>query len=131
MPAAHASDQEFLAIGHALVAEAVANKDLFLKHGMWDGAIDDLNQGLAAYDRARAEGNEGRAAHTGARAEIRSLCSELVAMVKQLEGMMVIRFRDDPNLRGAWESARNVPWPAPQPVEKKPAPTVPPKESAA
>ena len=44
---------------------------------------------------------------------MKALGVELIAMVKQLEGMVLIRFRQDPNLKGAWASARNVAWPAP------------------
>ena len=53
-------------------------------------------------------------------------------MVKQLEGMLLLRFREDPNLRGAWLSARNVAWPIPSPGDQTPpSPPVGPKEAAA
>jgi len=111
LPRAHGSEQEFRATARTIAAEIAANKELFLKHGMWEGAVDHLDSLLDRYDQAVADGHAGRAAHTGARAELKALGRELMAMVKQLEGMLLMKFRDDPNLKGAWASARNVAWP--------------------
>ena len=63
-------------MARTVAAVAAANRDLFLKHGMREGALEDLDRRLAEYDRIVAEGNAGRAAHTGARAEMKALSSE-------------------------------------------------------
>ena len=113
LPGGNINDARFRALAHTILAEATGNEALFLSHGMWAGAIAELTARLEEYDRASRDGHAGRAAHTGARAELKVLGVTLIAMVKQLEGMMLIRFRQDPNLKGAWASARNVAWPAP------------------
>ena len=113
LPGGSINEARFRALAHTILAEAKSNEALFLRHGMWAGAIAELTARLEEYDRASADGHAGRAAHTGARAELKVLGVTLIAMVKQLEGMMLIRFRQDPNLKGAWASARNVAWPAP------------------
>ena len=113
LPGGNINEARFRALAHTVLAEAKGNEALFLSHGMWAGAIAELTARLEDYDRASRDGHAGRAAHTGARAELKVLGVTLIAMVKQLEGMMVIRFRQDPNLKGAWASARNVAWPAP------------------
>ncbi len=117
MPRGRTTEAAFRCAARTVLAEAQANQDLLLKYGMWDGALDELTGRLAEYDRASFDGHSGRALHTGARAELSVLAKELLAMVKQLEGMMLIRFRQDPNLRGAWASARNVAWPKPAATE--------------
>ena len=35
-----------------------------------------------------------------------------MTMVQQLDGIVGYQFRDKPEILGAWESARNVAWPA-------------------
>ncbi len=42
------------------------------------------------------------------------LVSELMQMLGQLDGIMIDQLRNQPELQGAWASARNVAWPAPQ-----------------
>ncbi len=41
--------------------------------------------------------------------------------MNKAEGMMLIRFRQDPDLKGAWASAWNVAWPAPMVGESGPS----------
>ena len=107
------NEAEFRSLARTFLAEAQANEALFRKHGMWAGAVDELSTRLETYDRVSVEGNAGRAAHTGARGELATLSKRLLKMVKQLDGMMLIRFREDRGLKSAWESARNVAWPGP------------------
>ncbi len=89
--------------------------------------IEELQGLLAAYDKAVSDADTGRRAHTGAHAELRNLTSELVKMTHQLNGMMLYRIRQNPDL-GAWESARNIAWPAAKATDE---PAAPGKESAA
>lgn len=84
--------------------------------------IEELQGLLAAYDKAVSDADTGRRAHTGARAELRSLTSELVKMTHQLNGMMLYRIRQNPDLGGAWESARNIAWPAAKATDEPAAP---------
>ncbi|MEO8452007.1 MAG: hypothetical protein ABI647_19610, partial [Gemmatimonadota bacterium] len=122
IPSKNSREQDFRGGAHGIATVAAANKELLTEHGMREGLLDTLTNQLDAYDRAILEGNAGRAAHTGARRELKVRSSEGLRMVRQLEGMLVLRFPDDPNLKGAWESARNVAWPA------TPAPKSPPHE---
>ena len=111
VPAGNASDAKFRSTAHAILAVAEANAALLANHGMKDDAVLALTEQLAEYDRLAAAVNAGREAHTGARGELGALASALMGMVKQIEGMLVMRFPDDPNLEASWRSARNVAWP--------------------
>ena len=113
LPKIAGTEADFRSVARTFLVEAQANEALFKKHGMWAGASEELKGRLEAYDRVSADGNAGRATHTGARGELAMLSRKLIQMVKQLDGMMLIRFREDPSLRSAWESARNVAWPGP------------------
>jgi hypothetical protein len=47
-------------------------------------------------------------AHIGARADLIAVARELVELAGVLDGINRFRFRNDPELLAAWESARNV-----------------------
>ncbi|MEO8450777.1 MAG: hypothetical protein ABI647_13345 [Gemmatimonadota bacterium] len=77
----------------------------------WAPASSPISPASSATTTAAiVAGNAGRAAHTGAREAIRVKSSELLATIRQLEGMLLLQFEGNPNLEGAWRSARNVPW---------------------
>jgi phage terminase Nu1 subunit (DNA packaging protein) len=82
---------------------------------------------LKAYEQSVQDANPGRRAHTGARAELTSLAKELMRLLQQLDGIVLYRYRDKPELLGAWDSARNIAWPLGEavkpeaPAEAKPA----------
>ena len=119
-PLSTANDQKFRAVVEIIRTETAANRELLVKYGLWEGALDELNRHVEALDQAAIAGNAGRRAHTGASTELKIVGSELVAFVRQLDGMMIFRLREHPDLRGAWASARNVAWPLPGPAEKPP-----------
>ena len=94
-----------------------AHRDLFLASGMSPESLEELNRQLAAYQEEVGEANAGRRAHTGARAELRAVTRQLMRLLKQLDGIVVYRFRDRADLLGSWKSARNVAWPLPEPAK--------------
>ncbi|MBK6781755.1 MAG: hypothetical protein IPG75_19780 [Gemmatimonadetes bacterium] len=69
---------------------------------------------LEAYEGALKEAGAGRRAHTGARAEMQVLGRELMRMVRQLDGIVQYHYRAQPEVLGAWASARNFAWPVPE-----------------
>jgi hypothetical protein len=121
---ADVNQQEFRARVQGVLERVAESKELFLELGMRSTLVDELTQALAAYDAAIAEADAGRRAHVGARVELDALSKELVLMVGHLDGMMVYRLRAEPDLAGAWRSARNVAWPARRAPER-PAPGSP------
>lgn len=40
---------------------------------------------------------------------------DLMRMLRQLDGIIVYRYRDQPEVLGAWQSARNIAWPVVKP----------------
>ncbi|MHB1328549.1 MAG: hypothetical protein ACYC2K_10140 [Gemmatimonadales bacterium] len=115
------TEQEFRAAAGNIVMLTAANRELLDRYGLVDAIPEELDRGLVEFDRAVSEINAGRISHTGARMELGTLTSELIAMGKQLDGMMLYRFREAPGLEGGWNSARNVAWPLNRPKPESPA----------
>ena len=105
------NEQEFRAGVQGFILRITEHRELFAQYGMRVTLIEELEALLAAYDRAVSDADAGRRAHTGARAELKKLTSALVKMTHQLNGTMPYRIRQNPDLGGAWESARNIAWP--------------------
>jgi hypothetical protein len=112
---AKASLQQFRALAQAFLERAQTQKDLLLDYGMRATLVEELTASLADYDTSVSDADAARRAHTGARVELASLASELIKLVHQLNGMMLYRIREQPELGGAWNSARNIAWPAAHP----------------
>jgi hypothetical protein len=116
-PAFGRSEEAFQASVRAIAQEAETHRELFLKHGLSEESLEELGQMLKAYEQAVHDANAGRRAHTGARAELQALAKELMRLLKQLDGIVLYRFRDKPELMGAWTSARNIAWPLGEPAK--------------
>ncbi len=106
----------FINTARSIAALVKENHDLLRANGMSEGTGEELSSLVAEYDQAVSDANAGRRAHTGARAELQTLRAELKQLVRQLDGIVVYRFRDNPDTVGAWVSARNVAWPAGEPA---------------
>lgn len=121
------SEESFLARVKAITQEVDAHKDLFLGTGLSAEGFDELKQQVSAYEQSMANARAARRDHTGAQTETRAQLRQLMQVVQMLDGMVGLRFRDKPDLLGAWRSARNVAWPVAEPkstgetTEVKPA----------
>ncbi|MHB1326694.1 MAG: hypothetical protein ACYC2K_00700 [Gemmatimonadales bacterium] len=116
-----ATEQEFRAAAGNIALLTTSNRELLDRYGLDASIPDELNGGLEQLDRLMVEVNDGRMAHTGARMELLSLSSELLGTVRQLDGMMLFRYREEPGLQGSWASARNVAWARHSPKPETPA----------
>ncbi len=116
-----ATEHEFRAAAGNIALLTVANRELLDRYGLDVVIPDELNRGLEQLDRLMIEVNDGRMVHTGARMELLTLSSELLGTVRQFDGMMLYRYRDEPGLRGNWASARNVAWARHTPKPESPA----------
>jgi hypothetical protein len=66
------------------------------------------------------QGAAGRLAHVGASAELVVVADAGVQVVNVMNGLIRIRFGNQPELLAAWESAKNV-LATPRPGETKPS----------
>lgn len=119
-PASRFTAVEFRSAVHAILAGIQAEHDVLRAKGMSEETIPTLTRLVAEYEAAISNTNAERRAHVGARAEMKQLDRELMQLARQLDGMVAIHFRDQPDLLAAWKSARNVAWP----VIERPVPAV-------
>ena len=98
----------FRTTARTLAAEAVARKDVLVRHGLAEKVLDDLQQAIVQFDQAIEQGTNGRRAHVAASAELETLSEEIVQLVKGMHGLNRFRFAAAPELLAAWESASNV-----------------------
>ncbi len=91
--------------------EAEAYKDLFLQHGLSEEGLAELGQQIKEFDQAMSDAHAARRAHTGASRELQAQARDMMKLLHQLDGIVLYRYKDKPALLGAWDSARNLPWP--------------------
>ncbi|MBK9690881.1 MAG: hypothetical protein IPO73_04185 [Gemmatimonadetes bacterium] len=115
----------FLATAHSVLQAVETHQELLLAQGMLPATPTELKTLLAEYEQAVSDAHAGRRAHTGARSEMQGLIRELMQMVRHLDGTVAFHFRGQPELLGAWKSARNVAWPVETPDAPAARPALP------
>jgi hypothetical protein len=98
----------FRAAARGMVAEAASRQDILVKHGLSSTVLDALSQALDQFDGAVKQGTDGRRAHVGASADLDSVASEIVQIVRVMDGLNKVRFANDAELLPAWISASSV-----------------------
>ena len=98
----------FRAAARGMVAEAASRQDVLVKHGLSSTVLDALSQALDQFDGAVKQGTDGRRAHVGASADLDSVASEIVQIVRVMDGLNKVRFANDAELLPAWISASSV-----------------------
>ncbi len=108
LPGLRSTHKSFLIATKAMLAEAVAAKDLMVSHGLTESLLEDLARMITQFEEATETGFIGRRGHVGARADLLVVASEIMELVEWLDGLNRYRFRENPELQAAWDSARNV-----------------------
>jgi len=98
----------FRAAARGMATEAQNHKELMVKHGLMEQALESLNQSLDQFDQAVERANSGRRAHVGARAELDALADEVGQVARLMDGSNRFRFANDPELLAGWQSASNT-----------------------
>jgi len=111
LPRWSTNHQTFLAAARAMAAEAKARRAIFIRDGLPESFEEDLSKALTEYEDAGNEANAGTALHIGARADLKAVTTEIMQIVRRLDGINRYRFRSDPELEAAWRAARDVSWP--------------------
>lgn len=117
LPRGRTSEPTFLTIARVAVAEALAHQEIFLKHGMPETLLPTMTAELDEYEAVVSRQRNGLATQVGAGAELEAVTGEIMGVVRHLDSLHRLRFRNDPELRAAWKSARNVAWPQPEPAQ--------------
>jgi hypothetical protein len=98
----------FQTTAHGMSAEAKNRREELVQYGLADTVLESLARALEDFDRAVELGMQGREAHVGASAELDVVADEVVAIVKGMHGVNLVRFAHQPELLASWESVSHV-----------------------
>jgi len=89
--------------------EAVtAQKDVLVRYGLDEPVLTDLEQVLAEYDAANAQCVAARGQHVRASARLRDVGREIVELVRVLDGLYRVRFKNDDARLAEWTALSTV-----------------------
>jgi hypothetical protein len=108
MPGSHAPHRTFVDSTRRMLAIAMEDRARFEAGGLTASFLDDFTAIVGSFEAATGEAHRGKEDHVGAVADLRAVTDEIVKLVGKLDGLNRYRFRKDPELRAAWESARDV-----------------------
>ena len=111
MPPPNATHQSLLTMSRAILEKATAQKQLLVSLGMSEQVLDELATALGEYEQTLEATSAGRREHVGARADLKAVAAEISKQLRLLDKVVRYRFGDNPELMGAWDSARNVAGP--------------------
>jgi hypothetical protein len=102
----------FRTVARTMLELAEQHKELLVKHGLVEQVLQGLRRSLDELDQVVERGAEGRRLHIGARANLEAAGSEVVQIVRGLNGLNTFRFGTQPDLLASWSAASNVVGPA-------------------
>jgi hypothetical protein len=112
VPSLKGSLQDIRVAAEAMAELATRHREVLIRHGLSANLPDDLAAALAQFDAAMQQAHAGRRAHIGARAELADVGRKVTAVLRQLDGMNMYRYRRDSERNAAWRSAKRVSWPS-------------------
>jgi len=92
----------------SMAAEAESRKEFLTKHGLSEEVVTALRNNLDEFETAVEQGAAGRLAHVGASAELITVSDDIVQVVKVMNGMVQLRYVNQPEVLAAWEAASSV-----------------------
>lgn len=101
-------DNDLLTAARAFAADAVPLKSDFMRYGLPDDFIDDLNADIAAFEQATAKRNQSLETQAASRAAQEEALADGLQALKQLDIYMNTVLRDDPEMLAAWNKASHV-----------------------
>lgn len=100
--------QKFIAAARAIAQDAVSLKDEFIKRGLPDSFLDDLNAQITKVDAAIDERNQQFGAKVSASAAIDDGVVQGMNAKRELDAIVRNIFRDDPATLAEWTTASHV-----------------------
>ena len=91
-----------------MLEKATSQVEVLLARGMSPTLLDDIARVLGEIEKTIEASRAGRRGHVGASADLKAVAAEIKKQIRALDGMVRYRFGDNPELMGAWRSARNV-----------------------
>jgi hypothetical protein len=108
LPKRAANQQKFVATVRAILEEAERYRDLFIKEGMAETFLADLQAQLTAYLATDDQKSLSALSKVGAGADLKAVTAQLMKLIRRLDGINRKRWQNDSELLAAWISAKDV-----------------------
>jgi len=108
VPPSNASQRALITAAQGMLEKATSQVEVLLARGMSPTLLDDIARVLGEIEKTIEASRAGRRGHVGASADLKAVAAEIKKQIRALDGMVRYRFGDNPELMGAWRSARNV-----------------------
>ena len=108
LPPRNSTYLEFRTTAVSIATEAAAHLEVLVRYGLVESVVTELNAALERFQVVTDAAMEARRAHVGASAELANVATEIVAVVRVLDGLNTIRFTSDAESLAAWRSASNI-----------------------
>ncbi|HEX8138899.1 MAG TPA: hypothetical protein VF544_15125 [Pyrinomonadaceae bacterium] len=115
-------DQDLLTFARRVASEALPLKAEFVKRGLDENFLEDLNEDIEAFEEALAQRTQDTATHINATTTIDDLIERGMRIVRELDAIMRNIYEDNPGKLAAWLSASRVE----RPPRRRPQPPAPP-----
>jgi hypothetical protein len=92
----------------SMLANAETHRDVLVKYGLSIPVLEEFHRLLDQFDSAVVLGDAGRAKHVGATRELQAIATELIRTVRVMDGSNRQRFKNNPQLLGAWINASTM-----------------------
>ncbi|HST23410.1 MAG TPA: hypothetical protein VLR90_20020 [Blastocatellia bacterium] len=104
----HGSDQSLLIMARAFVVDATPLRTEFVRYGLPEDFLTDLNNDIAAFEQATSVRNQSLEKQTASSAAIDEAMERGLKALKQLDRVMRNVLRDDIEMLTAWITASHV-----------------------
>ena len=105
-----ANEVTLMTVARVALAESLTVKDRLVPFGLNDTLLASLSAGIEEYSAELARQRNAIATQVGAGADLKAVTVDIMAVIKNLDALHIIRFKQDRELKAAWKSARNVAW---------------------
>ena len=102
------SDHNLLTAARAFAVDATPLTNVFVRYGLPQNFLDDLNSDIAAFEQATTERNQSIETQTASGAAIDETTDRGLKALKQLDRVMRNVLRDDVGMLTAWITASHV-----------------------
>jgi hypothetical protein len=102
------TDQSLLDTGRSFATNLAPLKEQFIRQGLPEGFIEDLNVAVSDLDQVISSLNEARGAGSGTIRDFNATLTEALKLVKQFEGLVSNTMAGDPVVMAAWDAARRI-----------------------
>jgi hypothetical protein len=102
------TDQSLLDTGRSFATNLAPLKEQFIRQGLPEGFIEDLNVAVSDLERVISSLTEARGAGSGTIRDFNATLTEALKLVKQFEGLVSNTMAGDPVVMAAWDAARRI-----------------------